>query len=195
MTAHQPGTGTGPLGPGAEAPAFALRDSPHSRVGLDDFDGRAIVLVFYVADWDPVAATQLRLLEELRPHLDRLGADVIGVSLDTVWSHSAFADAHGIGYHLLADDEPPGAVARAYGVLASEAGRSRRALFVIGVDRTIRWSAAFPDMIDPGASGILAALESMAATDPLPPVPAADSARMPLCPCGCGVMAAMTSSA
>jgi peroxiredoxin len=157
--------GTGPASPlsaGTRAPGFALPDTPHSRVALDDFRGRAVVLVFYVADWHPVATDQLVVFQGLLPELERLGASVLGISLDATWSHHAFALAHGIRLPLLSDDAPPGAVAKAYGVYVPETGRSRRALFVIDAEGIVRWSATYPDAINPGADGVLTALEGLA---------------------------------
>jgi peroxiredoxin len=159
---HMPDTGPASLlSAGARAPLFALRDTPHSRVALDDFRGRAVVLVFYVADWHPVATDQLTVYQSLQPHLEQLGATVLGISVDATWSHHAFASAHGIRLPLLSDDAPPGAVARAYGIYVPETGRSQRALYVIDPEGFVRWSEAYPDALNPGADGVLSALEAL----------------------------------
>ena len=170
---------------GSAAPAFALRESPHSSVALDDFRGRVVVLVFYGADWHPVATAQLGLYQELLPHLERLDAVVLGISVDGTWSHQEFARAAGIRFALLSDDAPPGGVARAYGVYVPATGRSQRALFVIDRDGLIQWSATFPDAVNPGADGILSALEALR-TDRLASFGSKgiDPTR---CPCGCGL--------
>ena len=154
--------GDAPLGTGVHAPEFNLHDTPHSRVALADLGSRAVVLAFYVADWHPVAMDQLAQLAELTPELDRLGASVLGVSVDGTWSHAAFASAANVPFPLLADDEPPGAVAVAYGVFVPEAGRSRRALFVIDPAGVVAWSATYPDEVNPGVDGVLSALEAIA---------------------------------
>src|SRR6478672_3336455 len=86
---------------GSAAPAFALHDSPHSSVALEDFRGRVVVLVFYGTDWQPVATAQLGLYQELLPHLERLGAVILGISADGTWSHQEFARAAGIRFPLL----------------------------------------------------------------------------------------------
>ncbi|MDQ3810458.1 MAG: redoxin domain-containing protein [Chloroflexota bacterium] len=112
-------------------------------MALHDFQGRAVVLAFYVADWHPVAADQLAVYQRLLPHLERLDAVVLGISVDATWSHAAFARANGIQLPLLAEDEPPGAVAGAHGVYVPEIGRSRRALFVIDPEGLVCWSATF----------------------------------------------------
>ena len=146
---------------GAAAPPFALSDTPYSRLALDDLRGRDVVVRFYVADWHPVATTQLARYQELLPELERRGAAVVGISSDATWSHESFARTLRITFALLADDSPPGAVARAYGVLVPKTGRSRRALFVIDADGIVSWSAVFPDALDPGLDGVLSALEHL----------------------------------
>jgi peroxiredoxin len=151
------------LAAGAEAPPFALSDAPYSRLALDDLRGRDVVVVFYVADWHPVATAQLARYQELVPEIGRRGAAVVGISSDSTWSHESFARALGLTFPLLADDSPPGAVARLYGVHVPETGRSRRALFVIDVDGIVSWSAVFPDALDPGLDGVLSALERLGA--------------------------------
>jgi peroxiredoxin len=154
-----------PLIPGSTAPAFVLHDTPYSKVALADFRGRVVVLAFYVADWHPVASSQLALYQDLLPELERLNATVLGITGDTTWSHEVFARTNGIQFPLLSDDEPPGAVARAYGVYLPEIGRSQRALFVIDGAGTVCWSATFPDAVNPGADGILTALECLPSND------------------------------
>jgi peroxiredoxin len=150
-----------PLVPGSIAPAFVLHDTPYSKIALADFRGRAVVLAFHVADWHPVASAQLALYQDLLADFDRLNATVVGISGDTTWSHEAFARTNGLQFPLLSDDEPPGAVARAYGVYVPEVARSQRALFVIDEEGFVRWSAAFPDAVNPGVDGILSALEDL----------------------------------
>src|SRR5687767_9916720 len=77
-----------PVPVGAPAPPFELRDTPYSTIRLEDLRGRPVVLVFYVADWHPVASDQLTLYQELAPDLERLGACVMGISADAIWSHA-----------------------------------------------------------------------------------------------------------
>lgn len=163
--ARQPRSGRqlSPLPPGTRAPGFTLRCGPHRVVTLDDFRGRPVVLVFYVADWHPVCGAQLALYQELLPELERHGAALVAISADSLWSHAAFARAHRLQFPLLADHPPRGAVARAYGVYDRPAGTCRRALFVVGGEGIIRWSADFPAAVNPGADGILTALETLAA--------------------------------
>ena len=183
-------TGTTAIPVESVAPAFALHDSPHSRVTLEDFRGRAVVLVFYVADWHPVARAQLGLYQELLPHLDRLDAVVLGISTDGTWSHQEFARSIGLTFPLLSDDAPPASVARAYGVHTSESGRSKRALFVIDRHGIVRWQATFPDAVNPGVDGVLSALEQLRIDDGLQPI-GRNGTGAGTCPCGCGLSAAL----
>lgn len=149
------------IGVGSAAPAFSLHDTPHSRISLEDLRGRPIVLIFYVADWHPAAAEQLRQLEELRLTLGDDAPAFLGISIDATWSHGAFARDLGVGFPLLADDQPPGGVAQAYGVDSSETGRSRRAIVVVDGAGVVRWSGAFPEALNPGVDGILSALDAI----------------------------------
>ncbi|MDQ3464522.1 MAG: peroxiredoxin family protein [Actinomycetota bacterium] len=158
---RRPARSPSPPAAGAEAPPFALSNTPYSRLALDDLRGRYVVVVFYVADWHPVATAQLARYQELLPELGQRGAAIVGISTDATWSHESFARALGITFPLLADDSPPGAVAHLYGVFVPGTGRSRRALFVIDADGIVSWSAVFPDALDPGLDGVLSALEHL----------------------------------
>jgi peroxiredoxin len=150
-----------PLAAGSRAPQFMLHDGPHSRVGLSDLLGRASVLVFYVADWHPVASDQLVQLATLQPEFERLGACVVGIAVDSPWSHGAFAAENSIPFPLLSDDAPAGHVARSFGVYSPASGRSERALFVLDASGMVVWSGVFPDTVNPGVDAVLGALESI----------------------------------
>jgi peroxiredoxin len=150
-----------PLAAGAAAPAFALPVSPSKNVALSDFLGHPVVLVFYPADWSPVCGDQLALYTELQDEFAQLDAKVLGISVDGPWCHEAFIQARHYSVTLLSDFEPKGAVARSYGVYSEPAGTSERALFVIDALGIIRWSYVSPMGVNPGADGILAALESL----------------------------------
>ncbi len=151
-----------PLQPGTRAPNFDLPASPDQNLKLSDLRGRPVILVFYPADWSPVCGDQMTLynesLEEFALHHD---AQVLGISVDSAWCHAAFAKARNLRMKLLADFEPKGAVARAYGVYRENDGICERALFVIDADGVIRWSYVSPIDENPGAHGILGALESL----------------------------------
>jgi peroxiredoxin len=149
------------LQPGTPAPDFALRATPDQLVSLSDFRGRPVVLAFYPADWSPVCGDQMALYNEVLPEFHRLGADMIGISVDGAWCHAAFAAERKLHFPLLADYEPKGAVARAYGAYREGDGHSERALFVIDGEGVIRWSYCSPVGVNPGADGILEALDAM----------------------------------
>jgi peroxiredoxin len=149
------------LPPGTRAPAFTLPAGPDRKVSLDDFRGRPVVLAFYPADWSPVCGDQMTLYSALRSEWDRLGTEVIGISVDGPWCHTAFAETRNLNLTLLADFEPKGAVSRAYGVYDQREGTSERALFVIDGEGIIRWSHVSPPEVNPGADGILEELEKL----------------------------------
>ena len=149
------------LEPGTKAPDFSLQTTPDQKVSLRDFRGQKLVLTFYPADWSPVCSDQLAVYNELLPEFRRLGAEVLGISVDGVWCHLAFAKDRKLHFPLLADFEPKGAVARAYRVYRDGEGISERALFVIDGEGMIRWSYVSPIGVNPGADGILDALEKL----------------------------------
>ncbi|HLY11326.1 MAG TPA: redoxin domain-containing protein [Planctomycetota bacterium] len=148
------------LSPGRRAPDFSLPSTPDQKVALSEFLGRSVILAFYPADWSPVCGDQMALYNEILPEFKRLGADLLGISVDGIWCHLAFAKDRKLKFPLLADFEPKGAVAQAYGVYAPESGTTGRALFVINPKGVIHWSYLSPVGINPGADGILGALES-----------------------------------
>lgn len=151
------------LGPGTPAPDFTLHSTPDQAVSLSDFRGQPVVLTFYPADWSPVCGDQMALYNELLPEFHRFNAEVIGISVDGIWCHLAFAKDRKLRFPLLPDFEPKGAVARVYGVYRPQDGTCERALFVIDAEGTIRWSYVSPVGVNPGADGILAALEALPA--------------------------------
>jgi peroxiredoxin len=161
-TARNPGHRS-VLGPGTAAPDFALRCTPDQSVSLSEFRGRPVVLAFYPADWSPVCGDQMALYNEMLDEFQQFQAEVLGISVDGAWCHGAFAKQSKLHFPLLADFEPKGAVARAYGVYDEKDGTSERALFVIDPDGIIHWSYVSPIGVNPGANGILSALEDLKA--------------------------------
>jgi peroxiredoxin len=158
-----------PLGAGTPAPDFTLPQNPDAPLRLSYLRGRPVILLFYPADWSPVCGDEVALFNEVLPEFQRYGAELIGISVDGVWCHRAFKEARHLRFPLLADFEPKGAVARAYGVYREKDGISERALFVIDTEGIIRWSYLSPIGVNPGADGVLAALEALPA--PAPTVP------------------------
>jgi peroxiredoxin len=150
------------LSAGTPAPDFALRATPDQTLRLTELRGRPVVLAFYPADWSPVCGDQMALYNEMLPEFREYGAELVGISVDGVWCHAAFARDRKLHFPLLSDFEPKGAVARLYGAYREEEGTSERALFVLDGDGIIRWSYCSPVSVNPGADGILNALESLA---------------------------------
>ena len=149
------------LQPGTRAPDFTLKATPDQSVSLSDFRGQPVILAFYPADWSPVCGDQMALYNEVLPEFRRHQAELLGISVDGAWCHAAFATNRKLHFPLLADFEPKGSVARAYGVYRASDGFTERALFAIDADGVIRWSHVSPVGINPGAEGILAALEAL----------------------------------
>jgi peroxiredoxin len=146
---------------GTPAQEFELNATPDQRVKLSDFRGQRVILAFYPADWSPVCGDQLALYNELHDEFAKHNAICIGISVDGAWCHAAFRGERGYKLALLSDFEPKGAVARDYNVYRAKDGVSERALFVIDEEGVVRWSHVSPIGINPGADGILNALEQM----------------------------------
>ena len=149
------------LQPGSRAPEFTLKSTPDQAVSLSEFRGQPVILAFYPADWSPVCGDQMALYNEILPEFRRYQAELLGISVDGAWCHAAFATERKLHFPLLADFEPKGAVAQTYGVYRTSDGFSERALFVIDAEGVIRWSFVSPVGVNPGADGILAALEAI----------------------------------
>jgi peroxiredoxin len=155
------------LKPGTQGPDFSLRSTPDQTVALSDFRGQPVILAFYPADWSPVCGDQMALYNEVLPEFQRHdGAALFGISVDGAWCHLAFSKDRKLQFPLLADFEPKGAVARRFGVYRHQDGISERALFVLDQNGVIRWSYVSPIGVNPGADGILRALESMQVRSP-----------------------------
>ncbi len=150
-----------PLPPGTVAPDFELASTPSQKVSLSEFRGQPVILAFYPEDWSPVCSDQMALYQEVLPEFRRFNAELMGISVDSAWSHLAFAKDRNLHFPLLADFEPKGDVARAYRVYRAKDGTSERALFVIDAEGIVRWSYVSPVGVNPGADGILRALENL----------------------------------
>ncbi|SHO61631.1 Peroxiredoxin [Pseudoxanthobacter soli DSM 19599] len=163
MTDQSQSGPNGPIQPGERAPEFTLSATPDQKLSLSDLRGSPVILAFYPADWSPVCGDQMGLYNQVLPEFQRLGAQLVGISTDGVWCHAAFAEARKLHFPLLADFEPKGRVARLYGVYRAADGISERALFVLDAEGVVRWNHVSPLGINPGADGILDALEAIAA--------------------------------
>jgi len=146
---------------GTVAPDFRLHVTPDQQLSLSELRGRPVILAFYPADWSPVCGDQMALYNEVLPEFQKFNAEVVGISVDGVWCHAAFAKDRNLHFPLMADFEPKGAVARTYGAYREEDGVCERALFVIDAQGRIAWSYCSPIAVNPGADGILDALDKL----------------------------------
>ena len=150
------------LPPGTRAPELELPATPDGhRIKLADHQGSPVVLVFYPGDFTPVCTSELGLFNELLPEMEALGASVLGISCDSLWAHIAYARELNLRLPLLSDFHPKGEVSRRYQVYRDDIGTSERALFVIGGDGVIFWSEVSALEINPGADGVIDALERL----------------------------------
>ncbi len=149
------------LKPGTPAPDFSLHVTPDQKLSLGDLRGKPVVMAFYPADWSPVCGDQMAVYNEILPEFEKYEAQLVGISVDGVWCHAAFAENRHLHFPLLADFEPKGAVAAKYGVYRKADGITERALFVIDKNGVIAWSYLSPIAVNPGADGILQALDNL----------------------------------
>jgi peroxiredoxin len=151
------------LKPGTQAPEFTLSCTPDQKVSLSELRGAPVVLIFYPADWSPVCSDELAIFNELVPEFKKYGAEIFGISVDGIWCHLAFEKERKFRFALLADFEPKGAVAKLYGAYREKEGICERALFVIDSEGKVAWSFKSPIGVNPGADGVLEALEKLSA--------------------------------
>jgi peroxiredoxin len=154
------------LKPGMAAPDFSLKATPDQLLSLSDFRGQPVVLAFYPADWSPVCGDQVAVYNQILDEFRSFEAQLLGISVDGAWCHLAFARDRKLGFPLLADFEPKGAVARSYGAFNTKEGVCERALFVIDSEGKIAWSYLAPMGVNPGAEGILDALSRLRGQQP-----------------------------
>jgi peroxiredoxin len=125
---------------GQAAPEFALKDQNQQEVKLSDFRGkRNVVLMFYPLDWSPVCTNEHTCMVNDMKQFEQLDAQVLGLSVDSAWSHKAFAEKLGIKYPLLADFHPRGAVAEKFGMYLGDKGITGRAIAIIDKGGKVAW--------------------------------------------------------
>ncbi len=149
------------LQPGTPAPDFELNNTPDQTVKLSDLKGKKVILAFYPGDWSPVCSDQMALYNETLKIFTKHNAQLLGVSVDSQWSHLAFSKDRNFHFPLLADFEPKGKVSKLYEAYDEEGGTSQRALYVIDEEGIIQWEYLSPKGINPGADGILEAIEKL----------------------------------
>ena len=150
------------IAPGTPAPEFSLSNHAGKQVSLTDFRGRKLILVFYPLDFSPVCTDQLSIYQEVLPEIADQGATLVGISVDSTWSHRAFRDQLGIEIPLLSDFEPKGEVIRGYGAYLEEVGHGNRSLVLIDEEGIVRWVHESPTPLEiPGANLIFDALATL----------------------------------
>jgi peroxiredoxin len=149
---------------GEPAPDFTLRNQDGEKVSLSDYRGRKVMLVFYPMDFSPVCADQLSIYQEVKPQIAEQGVELVGISVDHGFAHKAFQEKLGIDTPLLADFEPKGEVARAYGAYIERVGHANRSLVLIDEGGTVEWVHESPTPLEiPGANVIFDGLASVEA--------------------------------
>jgi peroxiredoxin len=144
---------------GTPAPDFTLKDQEGEEVSLSDFKGRKVLLVFYPMDFSPVCSDQLSIYQEVKPEVEDKGVTMIGISIDHPYAHKAFQEKLGVDTTLLADFEPKGAVASAYGSYLDGLGFANRTLVLVDEEGTVAWAYESPNPGEfPGANVIFDAL-------------------------------------
>ncbi|MCI0349589.1 MAG: redoxin domain-containing protein [Acidobacteriales bacterium] len=129
-----------PIAVGTPAPEFMLKDQSQQEVKLADFKGKKnVVLMFYPLDWSPVCTNEHACMVNDMKNFDQLDAQVMGLSVDSAWSHKAFAEKMGIKYPLLADFQPRGAVADKFGMYLADKGITGRAVAIIDKQGKVAW--------------------------------------------------------
>src|SRR5271157_2329020 len=146
---------------GAPAPEFTLKDQDQKEIKLSDYRGKKVVLVFYPLDWSPVCTKEHACMVNDKKQFDQLNAQVLGLSVDSVWSHKAYADKMGIHYPLLADFHPRGAVAAKYGVYLVDKGITGRAISIIDRDGKLAWHKDYDIPVVPDIEEVSKALAAV----------------------------------
>lgn len=147
---------------GSKAPFFTLKSTPDQTVSLTDFQGKKLIMIFYPADFSPVCSDELAVFNELLPVWQKHNAVVVGISVDSIWSHLAFAKERNIHFPLLSDFHPKGEISKAYNSYQEEVGESARSLYILDEEGNVMWHYLSPVGVNPGADGVLEALESSA---------------------------------
>lgn len=154
-----------PLPEGTVAPDFTLKATPDQMISLSDYRGRRVILAFYPADWSPTCNDQLALYQQVLPEFEKYNAQLLAISVDSLWCHKAYSADRKLTFPLLADFFPHGSVSQLYGTFNTTTGAAFRSLFVIDESGVVTWSYLAPPGINPGADGILSALEALPTMD------------------------------
>ncbi len=149
---------------GQTATDFALKNQYDKEVKLSDFKGKKnVVLMFYPLDWSPTCTQEHVCFVNDMKKFDTLDAEVLGISVDSAWSHKAYAEKMGIKYSLLADFQPRGAVAEKYGVFLPDKGITGRAIVLVNKDGKVAWVKNYDIPVVPDVAEVASALQQVKA--------------------------------
>lgn len=150
-----------PIAIGQAAPDFVLKDQDQKEVRLNDFRGKNVVIVFYPLDWSPVCTNEHACLVDEMKRFESLNAQILGLSVDSVWSHKAWAEKLGISYPLLADFQPRGAVADQFGLFLRDKGITARAIAVVDKEGKLAWFKQYEILQVPNLAEVAQAIEKL----------------------------------
>jgi peroxiredoxin len=149
---------------GQTAPDFTLLSQEKKEVTLSDYAGKKnVVLVWYPLDWSPTCTNEHICFVNDMKAFETLDAEVLGVSVDSVWSHKAFAEKMGIKYSLLADFHPRGAMSEKYGVYLADKGITGRAIAIVNKAGKVAWFKNYDIPVVPDLKEVAAALSQVKA--------------------------------
>jgi mycoredoxin-dependent peroxiredoxin len=144
---------------GQVAPDFALQNQDKKEVKLSDFAGKKnVVIVWYPLDWSPTCTNEHACFVNEMKAFETLDAEVLGVSVDSTWSHKAYADKMGIKYSLLADFHPKGAMSEKYGVYLADKGITGRSIAIVNKAGKVAWIKNYDIPVVPDLKEVAAAL-------------------------------------
>jgi peroxiredoxin len=150
-----------PIAVGQIAPDFSLKDQNQKDVKLSDFRGKNVVLAFYPLDWSPVCSKEHACFVDDLSGFQGVNAQVLGISVDSAWSHKAFAEKLGISYPLLADFEPKGAVASKFGLYLGDKGITNRASVIVDKQGVVRYVQVYEILSQRNNQDLVAELKKL----------------------------------
>jgi peroxiredoxin len=147
---------------GQVAPDFTLPNQDKKEVKLSDFAGKKnVVMVWYPLDWSPTCTNEHQCFVNEMRAFETLDAEVLGVSVDSVWSHKAYAEKMGIKYSLLADFHPKGAMSEKYGLYLADKGITGRAIAIVNKSGKVAWFKNYDIPVVPDLKEVAAALQQV----------------------------------
>ena len=144
---------------GEKAPDFTLKDQNGVDIALNDFEGKKVLLSWHPLAWTSVCTDQMRDLERNYRSFEEKGVVVLGISVDTAPSKSAWAKVLLLNnVRILADFHPLGKVARSYGLFSEEYGASKRVNILIDEKGNVSWVKKYEIRMLPDVEEVIAQL-------------------------------------